>query len=151
MVDNNNPTTPPRPTGDARLAGDPDVGPATEGGTGEKRRATRGRRGRVTNVGGHRVVNYFEFTKYELDMLGTKRREAATSFAVATFAAGVVGDGIKDMILNPPTDATAKGVWVTLMIVAVVAMVYYFFEGLRRSQAATSFLQEIKDDHDFDN
>jgi hypothetical protein len=82
-------------------------------------------------------------------MIGSKRREATTSFAVATFAAGVVFDGFKDMFLNPPDDGLAKGVWCAVLVIAFVAMIYYFCEGVGRTRAARSLLQDIKDDHDF--
>lgn len=133
---------------------DPEEGPTQNtgqiAGRGDSPKKRRGRRGKVTNVGGHRVVNYYEWTKHELDILGTKRTEATRSIAIAAFFLGLVIDGAKDLILNPPTSDTAKGVWGTLLVISIAAMIYYALEGWRRTMSAKTFLQEIKDEHDFE-
>ena len=145
----------PRPSDlEATVHGTPqqaeDLKPAVAGGGREPKRQPRGRRGKVTNVAGHRVVNYYEFTKHELDSIGTKRREATESFAIAAFALGIALDTVKDFVLSTPASDVAKGVWGTALVVAILASAYYFWLGFRRHSSAKTMLQEIKDDHDFD-
>lgn len=123
--------------------------PAVAGGE-DKPKSRRGRRGKVTNVGGHRIVNYYELTKHELEMLGSKRGDAAKSYAVATFCLGLVVDGIKDLLLNPPPAGAHTGVWATLLCVAFVGMIYFAIDGWNRTKSARTFLQEVRDDHDFE-
>jgi hypothetical protein len=120
------------------------------GGGGAAKRPKRTRRGKVTNVGGHRVVNYYELTKHELDSLGSKRAEAARSTAIAAFFLGLVADGAKDALLNPPSSQLSIGVWVTLLAVAVMATLYYAQEAWQRDKAAKTFLHEVKEEHDFE-
>lgn len=125
--------------------------PAVIGGEDKKPSArSRKSRSKVITVGGVRSVKYYYWTKHELEMLGTRRSEAARSFAIAAFAAGLVADGVKDLLLNPPAPGTTqKGIWIAFLIFAALAMLYYGWEGFQRTREAKSFLDEVKDEHDF--
>jgi hypothetical protein len=125
------------------------VGAGVAQGGGATTAKPRTRRGKVTNVGGHRVVNYYELTKNELDRLGEKRSEAAQSVAIGAFMLGVAVDLIKDFCFDPPEDATMLGIWATLLVVTLLGAIYFLAEGYKRGRKAKSFLKDIQDEHDF--
>lgn len=109
----------------------------------------RAKRGKVTNVGGHRIVNYFELTEDELDDVGDRDRDATRQFAFAAFALGFALDLAKDFLFDPPEPGTMKGLEIALLVVAALASAFYFVQGYQIRKAGNRRLQRIKDAHDF--
>lgn len=100
-------------------------------------------------MGGHRVVNYYELTKHEIDRIGERRAEGARSYAIAAFAFGLAVDTIKDFAFSPPQSAFQQGVWATLLIVSLIVTAYFALDGHSKNGAAKSSLESIQNEHDF--
>ena len=138
------------PTG-ASKEPEPQLKPEIAGGDDAKPKPKRGgRRGKVLTVGGVRSVRYYYWTIHELRMLGARRGSAMRSFAIAAFCGGLVTDGVKDAILNPPPNGTAKGVWATLLVVAALIGIYNLATGIMRARKAEKFQEDVINEHDFE-
>lgn len=109
----------------------------------------RSRRGKVTNVGGHRIVNYFELTEHELDKVQDDRDEGAWFYALAAFFAGLIVDTVRDLALSESISDTNWGLVVATLVISFVLMIFSWKYGAKKRGRAETYLQRIKDEHDF--
>ncbi|MGB3469919.1 MAG: hypothetical protein WBA51_03745 [Erythrobacter sp.] len=109
----------------------------------------RTRRGKVTSVGGHRVVKYFELTPHELEKVQDDRDEGSVFFALSALFLGIAIDSARDLFMSKNISSSNFEIVATVLLIFGALAILSAAWGYAKRRRATTYLQSIKDDHDF--
>ncbi len=94
-------------------------------------------------------MKYYELTPHELKKVQDDRDEGALFFGIAALFLGIAVDTLRDLLMSEKISAENKGVVVTAFALCSVVAVSCAIYGVIKRRRAKTYLQDIKDEHDF--
>lgn len=139
-----------RPPGTGVVGGSGGRSERPDGVSSSRSKRLRPRHGKTVGIGGDRKVKYYRFTAHELDFIAEPQRNAARAGALAAFSFGLFINTLASFSFGKPDSDTVAGAWLAIALASLCVACLKSYDWWRYSRAATSRLDQIKDEHAFD-